>query len=268
MFKSSRLYLILFLIALPVVFGGTYLSLSLRDEELLVATEPVPSPAVLPVTIKNASYSALPSISGKVASQRAPLSSQVTDQGDNLLVLVNKSIGLPSSYYPKDLVSLDGKVLNFGGGQLRKGAADKLVQMFAAAKKAGYNLTVTSAYRSYATQQTTYNYWVSTAGATAASQISARPGHSQHQLGTAVDLSSTAISNNLSPNFGKTPEGKWLAVNAYRWGYVLSYPAGKEQITGYAYEPWHFRYIGTSAAGQMRSLGLDLETYLQNYGVW
>jgi len=267
---SSKTFYLLLLVSLPLVVGGIYLSILFRDEETQVQTLPAErEEQVLPISIQNATFSAVPIIKDSITSTRGfSTTTTVTYKGDNLLVLVNKTIRLPADYYPKDLININNSVTSYPGALLRKGAANKLAEMFASAKKSGHTLTVTSAYRSYASQQATFNYWVSVAGLAAASQISARAGHSQHQLGTAVDLSSTTISNNLSPDFGNTAEGKWLAANSYKYGYVLSYPYGKEQITGYAYEPWHFRYIGVSAAKQMNNLGWDLETYLQNYGVW
>lgn len=271
---SRTFYIFSLLLISILVVGGGFLSFSYRDDENLDQAEAQTDEksSVLNSSVQNATYSAVPLIEDKIVSEKQAQPTMpsiiTTSKGDHLLVLVNKSISLGSGYYPNDLVGLNSLVTSYPGAQLRTGAATQLVKMFAAAKNAGYNLTVTSAYRSYSTQQATFNYWVSVAGLAAASQISARPGHSQHQLGTAVDLSATTISNNLTPNFGNTPEGKWLADNSYKWGYVLSYPAGKEHITGYAYEPWHFRYIGVTAAGQMNSLGWDLETYLQNYGVW
>ncbi len=268
--KNRFLYFSALLLSLTFLTIVVFWSFDAADkqEEVEVKVETKQPSLVLPVSIQNASYSAVPLIRDSITAQKGLPNDYVTQKGNNLLVLVNKTISLPSTYYPSDLISLEGLVVAYKGALLRAEAASQLSQMFKAAKKAGYNLTVTSAYRSYAAQQATFNYWVSTAGLVAASQISARPGHSQHQLGTAVDLSSTSVKNNLSPDFGNTPEGKWLAANSYRWGYVLSYPAGKENVTGYSYEPWHFRYIGVTSAKQMHNLGFDLETFLRNWGVW
>lgn len=192
----------------------------------------------------------------------------ITGQGDNLLVLINKHIRLPETYEPADLVPIDGKIaVTRLGMRLRAGAADALAQMAAAAKNEGANLIVTSAYRSYWEQQATFSHWAKVAGLTAAENFSARPGHSQHQLGTAVDFTSESVGRNLTADFAKVGEGSWLAKNAYEFGFVLSYPQGKEAVTGYIYEPWHYRYIGVENAHKMVESDLILEEFLQRFGV-
>lgn len=191
-----------------------------------------------------------------------PTTIVTTDKGDNLLVLVNKKIRLPASYTPTDLVIVSGFT-----ARLRTEAANKLIEMFAAAKNEGLNLTIVSAYRSYQDQVGVFNSWVASAGLKNAESFSARPGFSQHQLGTAVDIGAEGKTT-FSDSFGKTLEGVWLANNAYKFGFALSYPAGKEAITGYSYEPWHYRYIGVSNALAMTNSGLILEEYLQKFGVW
>ena len=193
---------------------------------------------------------------------------KVTNKGDNLLVLINKTIRLSSSYYPKDLIGLDTSIkASSSGMQLRSGAANALLRMFNDARKKGHTYHVNSTYRSYQTQVSTYNYWVSQVGTYEANRFSARPGHSQHQLGTAVDITSSTVDNKLMASFGNTPEGKWLTQNGYKYGFALSYPSGYEQVTGYTYEPWHLRYIGVANAANMKNSGLILELYLQKYGV-
>ena len=199
----------------------------------------------------------------------APSTIKTTNKGDNLLVLVNKSIRLPSSYFPKDLVSVDKSITaSFGGMQLRGEAAENLIKLFTDAKKKGYKLHLNSAYRSYQTQVATYNYWVSQVGAAEADRFSARPGHSQHQLGTTVDITSDTVDHKLISSFGDTLEGKWLASSGYKYGFVLAYPADYENITGYTYEPWHFRYISIANAKKWKASGMILELYLKKLGVW
>jgi D-alanyl-D-alanine carboxypeptidase len=192
----------------------------------------------------------------------------ITDQGDNLLVLVNKHIRLPSTYEPGDLVSLDGLVPVTGPGmRLRKEAAASLAKTTEKAKGSGINLVVLSAYRSYWQQNATFNYWVSKAGLQEAETFSAHPGFSQHQLGTAVDFADGAAGQNFDQSFDATAKGIWLATNAFKFGFALSYPKGKEAITGYSYEPWHYRYIGVENAAKMIQSGLILEEFLQKFGV-
>ena len=191
-----------------------------------------------------------------------------TDQGDDLLVLINKHIGLPADYEPKDLVYLDSKVeVARSGLRLRKEATVALEQILKVAKKQGMSLSVLSGYRSFWEQDATFSYWVALAGLDTGQKLSARPGHSQHQLGTTVDFTNQAVGLDISENFMYTKEWEWLAKNAYKFGYVLSYPKGKEAITGYVYEPWHYRFIGVENAVEMVQSGLILEEFLQKFGV-
>lgn len=191
----------------------------------------------------------------------------VTDKGNELLVLVNKKIRLPADYAPSDLVSLVGSVAAVSGSALRSEAAINIIDLFNAAKAESKNLSVVSAYRSYSQQVSVFNGWVASAGLKNAERFSARPGHSQHQLGTAVDFG-VAGQSNFNEGFGQTAEGIWLSQNAHKFGYVLSYPKGQEAVTGYSYEPWHYRYIGRDNAQKMVSSGLILEEYLQRFGTW
>jgi len=126
--------------------------------------------------------------------------------------------------------------------QLRKILLDDLYDMFFDAEAENIKLSIISAYRSYYTQKSVYNNWKRILGVKQADRVSAKPGASQHQLGTVIDF------NQLDESFGKTKEGIWLYNNAYKYGFILSYPEGMEAKTGYAYEPWHYRYIGKEAA--------------------
>lgn len=190
-----------------------------------------------------------------------------TEKGDDLLVLINKKIRLPSNYAPGDLASVVGSVAAVPGSSLRKEAALALIEMINSAKSEGKNLSVVSAFRSYSQQVGVFNGWVALAGSKNAESFSAKPGHSQHQLGTAVDLGVNGQTN-FNESFGQTAEGVWLSQNAYKYGFVLSYPKGKEAVTGYSYEPWHYRYIGKENAQKMIGSGLILEEFLQRFGIW
>lgn len=140
---------------------------------------------------------------------------------------------------------------------------DALIAMLNDARTQGHDIRLRSGYRSYATQAQTFDYWVSQLGLAEAARVSARAGHSEHQLGTAADLTAASVSWQLVEGFGSTPEGGWLAAHAAEYGFVLSYPAGSEAITGYAYEPWHFRYVGPTAAAAVAANGLTLTEYLR-----
>jgi D-alanyl-D-alanine dipeptidase len=139
-------------------------------------------------------------------------------------------------------------------------ASVALDRMMADMRSIGLHPLVVSAYRSYQTQAALYQARVRAQGAAVAGEFTAPPGYSEHQLGLAVDLSSSAAGGRLSGAFDGTPEGRWLHANAARYGFILRYPAGKEAVTGYAFEPWHFRYVGASA--QSIPAGTTLEEYL------
>ena len=137
-----------------------------------------------------------------------------------------------------------------------------LLALLEAAAAEGHRLAVVSSYRSFETQRNTYQYHVDTLGQEEASRVSARAGHSEHQLGTTVDFSSAAVAYELVEAFGGTPEGRWLADHAHEYGFVLSYPEGMEEVTGYVYEPWHFRWVGREMAAEVRASGLTLGQFL------
>jgi zinc D-Ala-D-Ala carboxypeptidase len=170
-------------------------------------------------------------------------------------VLVNKQNPLNPVNYKPPLAALG---LPGVGGYMRPEAASALQQMFADYKaQSGSQLTVVSPYRSYGTQVSTYNGWVTRLGQAQADRQSARPGFSEHQTGLAVDID-TAVSE----AFGQTPAGIWLAQNSWKYGFVVRYQQGQESITGYEYEPWHFRYVGVPLATELQKDGFpSLETF-------
>lgn len=137
------------------------------------------------------------------------------------------------------------------GYELEVVASQQLEKMFTDAKREGINLKMVSGYRTYEYQATLYNNAVRRNGVN--QNAVAKPGTSEHQLGLAVDL------NWLEEKFGDTKEGIWLANNSYKYGYILRYPKGKEHITGYIYEPWHFRYVGTELANKVYEQNITLE---------
>jgi D-alanyl-D-alanine carboxypeptidase len=173
--------------------------------------------------------------------------------------IVNKKYVLPSSYYPNDLVQVN---FNNNGQPLRWVAANAMNSMRAAAASQGVYMRLISGFRSYQTQVDTYNYWVQQDGQAAADQASARPGHSEHQLGLAADLSDENNTGcDLYACFADTAAGRWLAAYAQNYGFIIRYPYGKESITGYEYEPWHVRYVGVSLAKAIKASGLTMEQY-------
>lgn len=193
---------------------------------------------------------------------------ETTRSGDDLLVLVNKEYKLPSTYAPKDLVHANTsgiRVTTVHSYQVRSIIINDLKRLNEEAKKEGINLSMISGYRAYGTQANTYNYWVNVNGGNidVVDQISARPGHSQHQLGTTVDFSSSEIGDRLGSEFDNTKASKWLEKNAWKYGFVISYPKGYESTTGYSYESWHYRYIGRENAKEMVDSGKILEVWLR-----
>lgn len=188
--------------------------------------------------------------------------------GNDLLVLVNKQYKLPSTYAPSDLVKASNSGIRRGDGYyLRNILIPDLTRLVTDSKAAGVDLSIVSAYRSYQTQVSTYNYWLSKNNNNVAlvDTFSARPGHSQHQLGTVIDFSSIEIGDRLGDEFANTKASKWLINNAYKYGFVISFPKGYESITGYKFESWHYRYIGVEYAQEMVNSNKILELYLRGY---
>lgn len=185
----------------------------------------------------------------------------IIENPHELLVLVNKYYHLPSGFKQYNLVNMDRSyTVNDGKQYLISAVAyEKYVQMADAAKTEGLSMKVISAYRTEDYQRNLYNNKVRTTGKINADNYSARPGSSEHQTGLAVDISST------KGTFEYTPEFKWLQKHAHEYGYIMRYPKGKEWITGYSYEPWHYRYVGTEAAKVIYEEGITYEEYYLKY---
>jgi D-alanyl-D-alanine carboxypeptidase len=166
-------------------------------------------------------------------------------------------------YVPDDLVSVSGAGIG-GSGSVRALVIDDLRAMAAAARAAGKPIAVRSAYRSYAQQKAVFDSWVAAHGLDYALRYSARPGHSEHQLGTAIDFRS---ASSMAPgwryvDWGRTGPGRWMRRNAWKFGFVMSYPKGTSAETCYGYEPWHYRYVGRPLARKIHDSGLTTRRYL------
>ena len=190
---------------------------------------------------------------------------KIIQNPENKLTLVNKVFALPEDYIPGDLVRPDVE-FSFGNQDIEKSymrqeAASALENMFADAKSQDIHLFAVSGYRSYQRQDDNFHNKVNKIGEEEAAKIVAYPGNSEHQTGLAMDISSQSANFKLTEQFGETPEGKWLMENAHRFGYILRYPKGLETITGYNYEPWHYRYVGLKAAAEIYKNQLTLEEY-------
>lgn len=180
--------------------------------------------------------------------------------GGNLF-LVNRDYMLSSDYVPQDLVKPNVQANN-NNIKMRAEAAAALEEMFQVAKaEAGYTLVAISGYRSYSKQSTIFSNKVNKVGKTKAMLLVAPPGASEHQLGLAMDLGSKK-NTSLTESFFDTPEGKWVADNCHRFGFIIRYKEEWTDITGYAYEPWHVRYVGKEHAARIYELDIPLETYI------
>jgi len=187
------------------------------------------------------------------------------DDPASLWVVVNKArpLGEPG-YVPTDLVSVP--VAHTFDPLLRSEASAATVDLFAAASaEAGLALASTSAYRGFSVQERIYAGFVARSGQAFADTTSAREGHSEHQTGLAVDIAASSGSCTLNACFGETAEGRWLASEAWRFGFLLRYPADKAAVTGFAYEPWHFRYVGLSLATTLHDSGVS--TLEEHFGL-
>lgn len=175
--------------------------------------------------------------------------------------LANKYLEIPEDYEPNDLVDMDDKYANntYGQKQLRKEAYDKFVEMCKAAKKDGVKFYAESAYRSYKYQNNIFNSYVYNSGQEAADKYAAKPGFSEHELGLAIDLA------NIWTITTKGEEYKWISKNAYKYGYIIRYKKEWEDITGYAAESWHIRYVGKKAASIIQKENIPYEEYYAKY---
>jgi zinc D-Ala-D-Ala carboxypeptidase len=183
----------------------------------------------------------------------------------DLHVIVDKKRKLPDGFTPRNVEAIPAAwhSANASGQRLRADVIAAIRPMVEAALADHVVLRIESAYRSYDEQVSTFNYWVSVVGEKQARRESAEPGHSEHQLATTVDFADASNGWQLVESFAGTPSGRWLAANAHRFGFALSYPPDSEAITGYIYEPWHYRYIGVAAAQEWRASGKTLVEYLE-----
>lgn len=177
--------------------------------------------------------------------------------GSYLFNLIGKENSI-KKYVPPDLAELSQ--LGAQGQYIRQVAYGPLKELLEGAADACIPLKIVSAYRSYERQEQVFDYW--SRRDPNANTYSAEAGHSEHQLGTTIDFGSEDRRTDLRAGFEDTSQGKWLEENAWKYGFAMSYPKGKEAVTGYVYEPWHFRYIGREAAKEWRESGLTLSEYL------
>jgi D-alanyl-D-alanine carboxypeptidase len=202
-----------------------------------------------------------------VSAGLSPCQNRIVDT--ELLAVVTQQFSLPETYVPPDLVPLADYVedsITLGQNlYVRHAIIDPLQRIIEAMHEVGLRPSIISAYRSYSEQALAWQWWSSQYPGRVAI-LSARPGHSEHQLGTTIDFGSPAINHLFHVDFANTAEGVWLANNAHLYGFTLSYPANTYEITGIKYEPWHFRYVGTNLATQLFNSGQILTNWqIENF---
>lgn len=183
-----------------------------------------------------------------------------TDTSKGFLMIVNKYYYLSEDYSSDSLVNVSS---SYGSGQLDSTVYNAFIEMYNAANKENLHLMVASPYRSYKRQYTLYHNYAAEDGYTLADTYSARPGFSEHQTGLAIDIG--ARDTYGIELFGNTDEFKWIKDNAHLYGFILRYPKGKEYITGYKYEPWHYRYVGVEAAKYIYENNITFEEYYEYF---
>lgn len=210
---------------------------------------PVPAPTVAPTPPPP------PPAAGLPPCQYADQLTAHRDYAEWAITLLDTTYHVGNDYAPFDLVDSSAAGLN-PGYAIRSVLVEDLRAMAEGAAAAGVPIQLVSGYRSHAQQQTTFDYWVSVGGYEQALRTSARAGHSEHQLGTAIDVTS---AGGAAPweyaDWASTPAGAWMAANAWRYGFVMSYPPGTFDLTCYDYEPWHYRYVGRSLAASIAGSG-------------
>jgi D-alanyl-D-alanine carboxypeptidase len=179
-------------------------------------------------------------------------------------IVVDTAMRLPADYVPPDLVSVAEAGFGPSDDTIRRVVVDDLAALHAAAEAAGAPFNVVSGYRSYAYQENLFTRRVEAVGLAEATALTARPGHSEHQLGTTIDVLDPR-SSELTDAFGTTPAGQWIAAHGHEFGFVLSYPPGARDETCYDYEPWHLRYVGRDVSADMHASGSSPRAYLLSH---
>lgn len=231
-----------------------------------------PSPASTPEsTINSGSESSAqtvpqvtaPPSQGTDGCDTISLDAAFTDT-NSLLLLANKKVKLPDGYVPNDLVDA-GIPCSNGSATMKAEAASALQNMYRDAAASGVSLMISSAYRGESYQQRLYSTYSAEYGQAVADTISSRPGYSDHQTGLAADFVEQGPYD-LQEQFENTASGQWLAINAHTYGFIMRYPKGKNAVTGYSYEPWHFRYVGVDTATAIYTAGTNM-TFEEYFGV-
>lgn len=182
-----------------------------------------------------------------------------TNVEDDYLMLVNKYYHLDSSYTPTDLVNISNRYYYGEGHQIRDVVYDAFIDMWNQANNDGIYLIINSSYRTYEEQQQVYDSYKDSRGTTYADSIAARPGYSEHQTGLSLDIFSTEYTT--TSNFKDSPAHEWLVNNAYKYGFIQRYTEDTEELTGFAEEAWHWRYVGVEVATYLHEHDITFDEY-------
>ena len=250
--KRKRIFLLLLLLVIASSVAGV---LVWHNRPIKLEVPKVITDVTKPITAPPVATPPAPSFNKNQFSLTDPTS---------LWVIVNKQRQLPDGYAPGDLVTPDVTLRLAAGNsemKMRQEPASALKALIAGANAAGYKLLLASGYRSQASQKALHDSYVTRDGIASADASSARAGFSEHQTGLAVDVGRTDHKCEVDACFADTPEAKWLATNAYQYGFIVRYQQGKQPITGYVYEPWHLRYVGKDLAKAVYDSGQTLEEF-------
>lgn len=184
---------------------------------------------------------------------------QIIKKPDEISVVVNKNNKLPAVYVPDHLTEIPN-YMAYNGKKVRIEALEAFQKLWKEAKKENLKITIVSAYRDYEYQSKLFQGYVQEKGLKYALNCSAKPGHSEHQTGLAIDVMGENGDYNL---FEQTKEFEWMKDHAHEFGFILRYPKGKEKITGFKYEPWHYRYVGIELASTIFEKQMTLEEYFR-----
>ncbi len=247
-YKSRKMLVVYGLVLFLVIGLGVFLFTKNDHKNPIVPAKTTDSNTQpQPTETENKPAPVVPKPTPITEPSSTPASTPISDPS-SLTAIVNKKRPLSASYVPPNLTSV-------AGGTVRAEAATSLSQLLNDAVAAGVGMKILSSYRSYANQQSTYNGWVARDGVALADTYSARPGYSEHQTGLAIDLGNGTCD--LETCFGNTAAGIWLKNNATKYGFVVRYLEDKTSVTGYQYEPWHIRYIGTDVSQKVGNLTLE-----------
>ena len=214
-----------------------------------------PAPEQKPDPVKNPPQ-------GDGSDYGVPIVSTLTADDGNLLVLVNKEYTVGRDYYPTDMVDIDGSLSTNQNLKVKREAYDAYLEMLADAKAEGLNFCICSAYRGFEVQESLYYNSLASNGKEYTDKMFAYPGRSEHHTGYAIDITSASMNWGLSQDYADYPDGAWIAEHCDEYGFIIRYPKGKEDITGYMYEPWHIRYVGVEIAREITEAGITFEEYM------